>query len=97
MGMSVLVGAIVLAGGFGGYKYHQGQISLAIQSGQQYGYQAAIVEMIKVTSNEKCEAANLYVGEDKVDLINTKCVKPDGFIGQGGAMPGGETTEETDE
>ena len=96
IGIAVLVGAIVLACGFGGYKYHQGQMGLAIQAGQQ----SAIVEIIKRTEGEACQAVNLFAGENKVDLISVACVKPDGFIAPPApvAEPEGEpVAEETTE
>ncbi len=43
-------------------------------AGQQAGSEKTIVSVIQQAMDKKCEPFNVYAGENKVDLINTKCL-----------------------
>lgn len=57
------------------YSYANGVIyKSGLTTGQQQGYEAAVVELAQQIS-AKCEAVAITVGEQQINVINTACLQ----------------------
>jgi hypothetical protein len=55
-------------------NFLESYISSMIDFSYSKGYADAVGDIISAAKNESCDAFPVFIGEDKVDIINVNCV-----------------------
>ena len=71
----LLVVLLVLALGYIGYVRFQARDYNIYQSGTEYGYQGAVVQIFQKTSPPACEQLPIYVQNQTLNLISVECLQ----------------------